>query len=97
VIDVSQMSIAIDAQRQGQVVLIRPQLQNPTPLTLQYRMTVRTGGASGTSSVSQAGDLQTGPGNAVVSLSLPAGGTCEIRLQVFDGTALVKEATSGCE
>ncbi|KFE57035.1 curli-like amyloid fiber formation chaperone CsgH [Pseudomonas syringae] len=95
-IDLSQLIVSIDAQRQGEVVLIRPQLQNPTPLTLQYRMTVSQRSASGTSSVNQSGDLQSGNNGSLISLSMPADATCQVRLEVFQDDRLVKTADSDC-
>ncbi|SQF99762.1 Uncharacterised protein [Paucimonas lemoignei] len=95
-IDISQLSVSIDAQRQGEAVLIRPRLQNPTPLTLQYRMTVSQRSASGTSSVNQSGDLQTGNTGSLISLSMPVDAICQVHLEVFQGDQLVKTADSDC-
>lgn len=95
-IDISQLSVSIDAQRQGEAVLIRPRLQNPTPLTLQYRMTVSQRSASGTSSVNQSGDLQTGSTGSLISLSMPVDAICQVHLEVFQGDQLVKTADSDC-
>jgi len=95
-IDISQLSVSIDAQRQGEAVLIRPRLQNPTPLTLQYRMTVSQRSANGTSSVNQSGDLQTGNTGSLISLSMPVDATCQVHLEVFQGDQLVKTADSDC-
>ena len=95
-IDISQLSVSIDAQRQGEAVLIRPRLQNPTPLTLQYRMTVSQRSASGTSSVNQSGDLQTGNTGSLISLSMPIDAICQVHLEVFQGDQLVKTADSDC-
>ncbi len=96
-IDISQLSLSIDAQRHGEAVLIRPQLQSPTPLTLQYRMTVRQSSASGTSSINQSGDLQSGAAGSLVTLSMPSGASCQVHLQVFQDDKLLKEADSDCE
>ena len=95
-IDISQLSVSIDAQRQGEAVLIRPRLQSPTPLTLQYRMTVSQRSASGTSSVNQSGDLQTGNTGSLISLSMPVDAICQVHLEVFQGDQLVKTADSDC-
>lgn len=95
-IDVAQLILSIDAQRHGEAVQIRPQLQSPTPLTLQYRMTVRQSSASGTSSINQSGDLQSGGTGSLVTLSLPTGASCQVHLQVFEGDKLLKEADSDC-
>ena len=95
-IDLSQLSVSIDAQHQGEAVLIRPRLENPTPLTLQYRLTVNQRSASGTSSVNQSGDLQSGDSASLISLSLPADATCQVHLEVFQNDRLVKSADSDC-
>lgn len=96
-IDVSQVIVSVDAQRQGEAVVIRPQLQSPTPLTLQYRMTVRQSSGNGTSSVDQSGDLQSGAeGASVIRLSMPANASCQVHLEVFQGDMLVKAVDSDC-
>lgn len=95
-IDISQLSVSIDAQRQGEAVLIRPRLKNPTPLTLQYRMTVSQRSASGTSSINQSGDLQSGNNASLISLSMPADATCQVHLEVFQDERLVKTVDSDC-
>ena len=73
--DVSQLAVSVDTQRHGAMVVIRPHIENPVPLTLQYRMTVS---------------------QKSVSLNLPAGGTCQVHLQVFQQDTLVKEVDSAC-
>ena len=95
--DVSQLAVSIDTQRHGAMVVIRPHIENPVPLTLQYRMTVSQKSVNGTSSINQQGDVQSGVLANSVSLNLPAGGTCQVHLQVFQENTLVKEVDSACE
>ena len=96
-IDISQLVVSIDTQRNGEAVLIRPQLQSPTPLTLQYRMSVRQSSSNGTSSISQSGDLQSGTSSSVVQISLPSGATCQIHLEVLQDNQLLKQLDRDCE
>jgi hypothetical protein len=95
--DVSQLAVSIDTQRNGAIMMIRPHIDNPTPLTLQYRLTVRQRSAGGNSSINQQGDIQTGISSASVRLSLPAGATCQIHLEVFQQNALLREVEGSCE
>jgi hypothetical protein len=95
--DLSQLAVSIDTQRNDGIVMIRPHIDNPTPLTLQYRLTVRQHSAGGDSSINQQGDIQTGIPSASVRLSLPAGATCQVHLEVFQQNALLKEIENSCE
>lgn len=94
--DFTQLVVTVDAQRSGSTVVIRPHLENPAPLTLHYRMTVRQTSAQGTSAIDQQGDLQRGVAANSVSLSLPAEATCQVHLEVFDRTTLIKSVDSDC-
>ena len=94
--DFTQLVVTVDAQRTGSTVVIRPHLENPAPMTLQYRMTVRQISAQGTSAINQQGDLQNGVAANSVSLNLPAEATCEVHLEVFDRITLIKEVDSDC-
>jgi hypothetical protein len=94
--DFKQLVVTVDAQRNGSTVVIRPHLENPAPLTLQYRMTVRQISAQGTSAINQQGDLQNGIAANSVSLNLPAEATCQVHLEVFDRTTLIKAVDSDC-
>lgn len=94
--DFTQLVVTVDAQRSGSAVVIRPHLENPAPLTLQYRMTVRQDSAQGTSAINQQGDLQNGVAANSVSLNLPAEATCQVHLEVFDRTTLIKAVDSDC-
>lgn len=96
-IDISQLVVSIDTQRNGEAVLIRPQLQSPTPLTLQYRLSVRQTSSNGTLSSSQSGDLQSGVASSFVQISLPSGATCQIRLEVLQDNQLLKQLDRDCE
>ena len=96
-IDISQMVVSLDTQRHGETVLISPQLQNPTPLTLQYRLSVRQSSSNGTSSINQSGDLQSGSSSSVVQISLPSGATCQIHLEVLQDNQLLKQLDQDCE
>lgn len=96
-IDISQMVVSLDTQRHGETVLISPQLQNPTPLTLQYRLSVRQSSSNGTSSINQSGDLQSGVSSSVVQISLPSGATCQIHLEVLQDNQLLKQLDSACD
>lgn len=95
-IDVSELVVSIDTQRHGETVLIQPQLESPTPLTLQYRLTIRQSSARGTSSINQSGDLQSGRSSSVVSMSLPSGATCEVHLDVLHDNQVLKQVDSSC-
>jgi hypothetical protein len=96
-IDYSQLAISIDTQRDGAVVMIRPHLENPTPLTLRYQLKVSQSGSGGTSEIVQGGELQSGAAGSRVRLSLPPGAVCNVRLSVFDQEALVRVADRECE
>lgn len=94
--DFSQLAVTIDSQRNGAMVMIRPHIENPVPLTLQYRMTVSQRSVHGTSSINQQGDVRSGvPANSV-SISLPSGAKCQVHLELFQQNALVKEIDSDC-
>ena len=94
--DFSQLAVTIDAQRHGAVVVIRPHIENPVPLTLQYRMTVQQSSANGTSSINQQGDVQSGVPANTVTLNMPADATCNVHLQVYRDNYLIKEVDSAC-
>ncbi|WP_296187324.1 curli-like amyloid fiber formation chaperone CsgH [Pseudomonas sp. UBA1879] len=96
-IDLSQLVVAIDTHREGTAVLIRPHIENPTPLTLRYHMAVNQSSAAGTSSISQQGDLQTGASSSVVRLSIPPEAACTIHLDVFQDGVLVKSLDKSCD
>jgi hypothetical protein len=96
-IDLSQLVVAIDTHRQGAAVLIRPHIENPTPLTLRYRMAVSQRSSAGTSSISQSGDIQTGATASLVQLSIPPEAACHIRLELFQGSELVKTVEQDCD
>jgi hypothetical protein len=96
-IDYSQLAVSIDTQRDGGIVVIRPHLENPTPLTLRYQMKVSKSSSGGTSEILQGGELQSGIEGSIVRLSLPEGAVCNVRLQVFDHQALVKAVDRQCE
>lgn len=95
--DFSQLAVAIDAQRHGAMVVIRPHIDNPTPATLQYRMTVSQSNAGNTSNISQGGELQNGSAASSISLSVPQGATCTVHLEVFHGDALVQAVDGACD
>lgn len=95
--DFSQLAVSIDTQRHGAMVVIRPHIDNPFPLTLQYRMTVSQSSAHGTSSINQQGEVQSGVAGNSVSLNLPADGTCQVHLQVFQQDTLLKEVDGSCK
>lgn len=94
--DFSQLAVSIDMQRDAGSVLIRPHIENPTPLSVQYRMAVQQSSASGTSGIHQQGEVQSGvPGNSV-RLSMPAGATCQVHLEVFQNDTLLKAVDASC-
>ena len=95
--DFSQLAVAIDAQRHGAMVVIRPHIDNPTTAALHYRMTVTQRSAGNTSNINQAGELQNGSGANSISLSLPPGATCTVHLEVFQGAALLKAVDGACD
>lgn len=95
--DFSQLAVAIDAQRHGAMVVIRPHIDNPTTAALHYRMTVTQSSAGNTSNINQAGELQNGSGANSISLSLPPGATCTVHLEVFQGAALLKAVDGACD
>ena len=94
--DFTQLVVTVNAQRTGSTVVIRPHLENPAPLTLYYRMTVRQISAQGTSAINQQGDLQNGIAANSVSLNLPAEATCQVHLEIFDRTTLIRGVDSDC-
>lgn len=95
--DFSQLAVSIDTQRNDGIVLIRPRMENPTPLTLQYRMTVTQHSVGGDSTINQKGEIQSGAPSSSVRLSLPAGATCQVHLEVFQQDRLVKAIEGSCE
>lgn len=95
--DLSHLVVSIDSQRNGEIVIIRPRIDNPTPLTLQYRMTVQKHSPSGQSSSNQQGDFETGTTMASVSVNLPADATCQVHLQVLEQNTVIKEIDSACD
>ncbi|WP_040259302.1 curli-like amyloid fiber formation chaperone CsgH [Pseudomonas massiliensis] len=96
-IDYSQLAVSIDTQRDGGIVVIRPHLENPTPLTLRYQLKVSQSSSGGTSEIVQGGELQSGSAGSIVHLSLPEGAVCKVHLSVFDQQALVKAVDRQCE
>ncbi|NBB10238.1 curli-like amyloid fiber formation chaperone CsgH [Pseudomonas sp. SLFW] len=96
-IDLSQLVVAIDTHREGAAVLIRPHIENPTPLTLRYRMAISQRSAAGTSSISQQGDIQTGASTSLVRLSIPPEAACNIHLELFQDGVLVKSLDKNCD
>lgn len=96
-IDLSQLVVAIDTHREGGAVMIRPHIENPTPLTLRYRMAVRQSSAAGTSSINQQGDIQTGSSGSFVQLSIAPGAACSIHLELFQDEVLVKALDQSCD
>jgi hypothetical protein len=94
--DFTQLIASLDIQHRGSTVIIRPRLENPAPLTLHYRMTVRQTSAQGTSSINQQGDLQSGVAANSVSLTLPAEATCQVHLEVFDQATQIQTVDSDC-
>jgi hypothetical protein len=94
--DFSQLAVSIDSQRSGAMVIIRPHIENPVPLTLQYRMTVRQSSVHGTSSINQQGEVQSAIAANSVSINLPTDGQCRVHLQLFHENALIKEIDSDC-
>jgi hypothetical protein len=94
--DFSQLAVSIDLQRDHGTVMIRPHIENPVPLSLQYRMAVQQVSASGTSGIHQQGDVQSGvPANSV-RLTMPAGATCLVHLEVFQNDTLLKAVDASC-
>jgi hypothetical protein len=96
-IDYSQLAVSIDTERDGGIVVIRPHLENPTPLTLRYQMKVSQSSSGGTSEIVQGGELQSGIAGSIVRLSLPPGAVCNVHLSIFDQQALVKAVGRQCE
>ncbi|WP_268799459.1 curli-like amyloid fiber formation chaperone CsgH [Pseudomonas huanghezhanensis] len=94
--DFSQLAVSIDMQRNGSVVMIRPHIENPTPLSLHYRMAIKQSSSSGHSGINQDGEVQSGaPGNSV-TLSMPEGATCQVHLEVFQNDTLLKSVEGSC-
>ncbi|WNW14397.1 curli-like amyloid fiber formation chaperone CsgH (plasmid) [Pseudomonas sp. DTU_2021_1001937_2_SI_NGA_ILE_001] len=97
-IDLAQLVVSLDTQRVGDMLQIRPHLESPPALTLQYRLTVRQNGPAGTSSLSQSGELHSGEtSSALVQLSLPPGATCLAHLDLLQDGQLLKQLDGPCE
>ncbi|MFF7709953.1 curli-like amyloid fiber formation chaperone CsgH [Pseudomonas sp. NPDC007930] len=96
-IDYSHLAVFIDSQRDGAAVIIRPRLANPQPLALRYRMTVTQQSSAGTSNIAQGGELRSDASAGSVRLSVPAGATCQVHLEVFDEDRLIKALEAPCE
>ena len=94
--DFSQLTVSIEMQRNAGIVMIRPHIENPTPLSLQYRMTVRQSSSNGSAGIRQQGEVQSGVSSNGVSLSMPEGATCQVHLEIFQNDTLLKEIDSSC-
>ena len=95
-IDLSQLAVSIDMQRHGGVVIIRPHIENPTPLSLHYRMAVQQNSASGRAGISQEGEVRSGvPANSI-SLNMPQGASCLVHLEVFQNGTLIEAVNGAC-
>jgi len=94
--DFSQLGVSIEMQRSGAIVMIRPHIENPTPLSLQYRMTVRQNSSNGSAGISQQGEVQSGVSSNGVSLSMPEDATCQVHLEIFQNDTLLREIDSSC-
>lgn len=96
--DFSHLAVTIDTHRNGEMVLIRPHIDNPQPLTLQYRLQVRQSGANGESTISQRGEVQSGVASGTsISMTVPAGADCVVHLEVFQDDTLVKAVQRTCD
>lgn len=96
-IDFSQLALAIDAERVGSAVLIRPRIDNPTPLTLDYRLTVTQVSNGYNSRINQGGEITTGSVPSTVRITLQAGGSCQAHLEVFQAQTLIKSLDRNCD
>ncbi|MDO7912485.1 curli-like amyloid fiber formation chaperone CsgH [Pseudomonas monteilii] len=95
--DYSHLTVSIDTERSDNAVLIRPRIDNPVPLTLGYRMTIRQDSGGNTSSINQQGQLQTGQASSSVRLGLVAdGGSCSVHLEVFADQTLITAIDRDC-
>ena len=94
--DFSQLGVSIEMQRSGAIVMIRPHIKNPTPLSLQYRMVVRQSSSNGSADISQNGEVQSGVASSAVSLSMPKDATCQVHLEIFQNDTLLREIDSSC-
>lgn len=94
--DFSQMAVSIDMQRQGASVMIRPHIENPTPVSLQYRMLVKQISVNGNSEINQAGDVQSGVAGNTVSLNIPEGADCRVHLEIYQHDTLIKAVDRSC-
>ncbi len=94
--DVSQLAVSIDIQRTDGIVMIRPHIENPTPVSLHYRMAVQQNSASGNAGIHQQGEVHSGVLGNSVSLSMPSGATCQVHLEVFENDTLLKAIDGSC-
>jgi hypothetical protein len=94
--DFSQLAVSIDVQRSDSTVMIRPRIDNPTPVFLHYRMAVQQRGPSGNSVINQQGDVQNGVAANSVTMTLASGTRCEVQLQVFQDQTLLKTVEGSC-
>jgi hypothetical protein len=95
-IDVSQLVVSIDMQRQDGIVIIRPHIENPTPLSLHYRIAVQQNSASGSAGINQEGEVRSGAPANSVSLNMPHGASCLVHLEVFQNGTLVQAVDGTC-
>lgn len=96
IMDYSHLTVSIDTERSDNAVLIRPRIDNPEPLTLGYRMTIRQDSGGNTSSINQQGQLQTGQASSSVRLGLADGGSCSVHLEVFADQTLITAIDRDC-
>ncbi|WP_219859003.1 curli-like amyloid fiber formation chaperone CsgH [Pseudomonas entomophila] len=96
IMDYSHLTVSIDTERSDNAVLIRPRIDNPVPLTLGYRMTIRQDRGGNTSSIDQQGQLQTGQASSSVRLGWVDGGSCSVHLEVFADQTLITAIDRDC-
>ncbi|HKS12103.1 MAG TPA: curli-like amyloid fiber formation chaperone CsgH [Pseudomonas sp.] len=94
--DYSQLAVAIDTEYRDTAVLIRPRIDNPVPVTLGYRLSIRQTMGGNTSQINQQGELHTGEASSSVRLSLPENGTCRVHLEVFEEDTLITSVERDC-
>lgn len=96
-IDFSQLVASIELQRQGNIVIIRPHIENPVPITFQYRLEITQHGPGGASNIHQQGNIRPDSTPASVRLVVSPEASCYSHLQVLYQDEIVKDISQLCE
>ena len=95
--DFSQLAVSIDLQRDHGTVMIRPHIENPCPTVtsvLEWPCS-RSAPVASRASISKVTFKSGVPANSV-RLTMPAGATCLVHLEVFQNDTMLKAVDASC-